>query len=158
VSPPPKSKPDAASALRERALGLLARREHSQAELRRKLADPERDGADLDALLEQLAAAGLQSDARYAEAFVHSRVLRGQGPLRIRQELRQRGVAADLADSALAEAGVDWAEQLAAAYRKRFGSAPPGDRRDLARRARFLAQRGFASEQIRALLTDPGEA
>lgn len=158
MSPPSKPRPDAASALRERALGLLARREHSRVELRRKLAGPETGAAELDALLDQLAAAGLQSDARYAEAFVHSRVLRGQGPLRIRQELRQRGVAADLTDAALAEAGVDWAEMLAAAHRKRFGSTPPGDRRDLARRARFLAQRGFASEQIRALLTDPGEA
>jgi regulatory protein len=155
---PPKPKPDDAGALRDRALGLLARREHSRAELRRKLAAPELDPDVLGDLLDRLAAAGLQSDLRYAEAFVRGRVERGHGPVRIRQELRRRGVAADLADAALAGADVDWHERLAAVHRKRFGTAPPADRRELARRARFLAQRGFAAEPIRELLTDPGEA
>jgi len=151
-----KLKPD--DALRQRALGLLARREHSRAELQRKLTGPETDAAELGALIEHLATAGLQSDTRYAEAFVRSRIERGHGPIRIRQELRQRGVASDTAATALDEAEVDWSTQLAAVHRKRFGSAPPTDRRDLARRARFLAQRGFVTEQIRALLTDLGEA
>ena len=153
---PPKPKPD--DALRQRALGLLARREHSRAELQRKLAGPEHDSAEIMSLVEHLAEAGLQSDSRYAEAFVRSRIERGHGPIRIRQDLRQRGVSSEQAEIALAEAEVDWHAQLSAAHRKRFGTSPPADRRDLARRARFLAQRGFAAELIRELLTDSGEA
>ncbi len=155
---PSKPKPDDVDALRQRALGLLARREHSRTELLRKLTGPETDAVKLEVLIEHLATAGLQSDTRYAEAFVRSRIERGHGPIRIRQELRQRGVATDTAETALNEAEVDWSTQLAAVHRKRFGSSPPADRRDLARRARFLAQRGFAAEHIRELLTDLGEA
>jgi len=114
-----KLKPDDANALRQRALGLLARREHSRAELQRKLTGPETDAAELGALIEHLATAGQQSDTRYAEAFVRSRIERGHGPVRIRQELRQRGVASDTAATALDEAEVDWSTQLAAVHRPR---------------------------------------
>lgn len=155
---PPKPRPEGSAALRERALGLLARREHSRAELRRKLADADASPGELDALLDDLAAAGLQSDGRYAESFVRSRIERGQGPLRIRQELRRRGVDAVRAEQALDEADVDWDVRLREVHRKRFGGAPPSDRREQARRARFLAQRGFHDAAIRELLTDPGEA
>ncbi len=155
---PPKPRPDGPGALRERALGLLARREHSRLELRRKLADADLAPDTLDALLDDLAAAGLQSDQRYAESFVRSRVERGQGPLRIRQELRRRGVAAGLAERVLEEADVDWTTRLREVRRKRFGNAPPTDRREQARQARFLAQRGFPETAIRALLTDSDEA
>ena len=155
---PPKPKPDDSDALRARALGLLARREHSRGELRRKLAARDTDAQALEATLERLAAAGLQSDERFAESFLRSRAERGQGPLRIREELRQRGVDDATAAAALAAAEVDWRDLLRAVHRKRFGSAPPADRRELARRARFLAQRGFAAEAIRGLLTDLDEA
>ena len=155
---PPKPKPDDADALRARALGLLARREHSRAELRRKLATRDTDREALEELLGRLAAANLQSDERFAESFLRSRVERGQGPLRIREELRQRGVDDATAAAALEAAAVDWGELLRAVHRKRFGSAPPADRREFAQRARFLAQRGFAAEAIRNLLTDLDEA
>ncbi len=155
---PPKPRPEGLAALRDRALGLLARREHSRFELRRKLSDAAPEPGELDAVLDDLAAAGLQSDRRYAESFVRSRIERGQGPLRIRKELRQRGVEAALAEQALAEAEVDWDARLRDVHRKRFGSTPPTDRREQARQARFLAQRGFPDAAIRDLLTDPGEA
>ncbi len=155
---PPRPRPEDPGALRERALGLLARREHSRFELRRKLGDAHAEPGLIEALLDDLAAAGLQSDRRYAESFVRSRVGRGQGPLRIRQELRQRGIDSALAAQALADSEADWDARLREVYRKRFGTAPPADRREQARRARFLAQRGFPETAIRKLLTDPGEA
>ena len=155
---PPKPRPEGSGALRERALGLLARREHSRLELRRKLADDDLAPVTLEGVLDDLAAAGLQSDRRYAESFVRSRIARGQGPVRIRQELRRRGVEAALAEQALEEAEADWTDLLREAHRKRFGDAPPDDRREQARRARFLAQRGFPEAAIRKLLTDPDEA
>ena len=155
---PSKPKPESTDTLRQRALGLLARREHSRAELRRKLSGPDTLPGELEALLDGLVESGLLSDARYAEVFVRSRIERGHGPLRIHRDLRQRGVDDGLARDALAEADVDWRERLAEVHRKRFGTAPPADRREQARRARFLAQRGFDGDAIRALLTDPGEA
>ena len=60
------------------------------------------------AVVEQLAVEGLQSDARFVEAFVHGRVDQGKGPVRIRAELAERGIPAAVADEALAESGEDW--------------------------------------------------
>ncbi|HEY5719880.1 MAG TPA: regulatory protein RecX, partial [Gammaproteobacteria bacterium] len=114
----PRPRPEAAP--RARALDLLARREHSRAELRRKLGGAGSDPAELDAVLDQLAAAGLQSDARYAESYVRSYAERGDGPLKIRQGLRQRGVDGSLIDAALEAAEVDWGERLESARAKRF--------------------------------------
>jgi regulatory protein len=151
VSRPP-SRPDPEHALRNRALGLLARREHSRRELARKLAGAA--DAQLTALLDTLAADGLQSDSRYAEQFVASRAERGHGPLRIRHDLRQRGVAEALVEAAFAAADVDWEGRLEAVRRKRFGDPLPAGRDARARQARFLAQRGFTAEQIHKRLTD----
>ncbi len=141
--------------LYERALRLLGAREHSREELRAKLLA--RGGADaeiVDALLERLAAAGIQSDERFAEAWVRSRIARGHGPLRIRNDLLARGIEAELVDVALEAADCDWREQLASVHRRKFGDTRPVDSRDLARRARFLAYRGFASGEVYRLLRD----
>lgn len=79
--------------IRLRAMGLLARREHSHLELHRKLADRFPEHVDLlDQVLVGLQQDNLQSDERFAEAFVSSRVRKGQGPHRISMELQQRGL------------------------------------------------------------------
>jgi regulatory protein len=134
------------------AMDLLARREHARAELRDKLLARDFPADEVAAALEALAAEGLQSDARFVEAFVRSRLGRGQGPLRILAELRQRAVAPELVDGALAGAGVDWTALARAARERRFGPGCPADWAERARQARFLAQRGFSSEQVRGAL------
>ncbi len=138
-----------AGTLRRRAMDLLARREHSRRELRNKLLAKSDAAATVESVLDTLETEGLLSDQRFAEAFVRSRVGRGHGPVRIRQELRQRGVADGLAAEAMAAEGCDWFALAADVVRRKFGSEPAGDRRELARRLRFLQYRGFTAEQCR---------
>ena len=133
--------------LKNRAIGLLARREHSAAELRLKLAAAAPSEL-LEAVLVELAAANQQSDARFAEALVRSLIGRGQGPLRVRQALTQKGVAPELAQQALAEVAVDWFAQAEAVQARRFGSALPASPKERARQIRFLLYRGFNQDQV----------
>ncbi len=131
-----------------RAIGLLARREHTRAELARKLASqgtPE----EIDTVLTELAYTGLQSDARFAESYVRSHAAR-LGAARLRQTLRTKGVAAELIDAQVADLP-DESERVRAVWARKF-SAPPADMREWARQARFLQGRGFSVEAIRKLL------
>ncbi|QOR37582.1 regulatory protein RecX [Billgrantia diversa] len=144
-----------ASSPRDDAIRLLARREYSRAELAQRLAARAHSPEAIDACLDALAAEGLQSDARFAESFLRSRVMRGQGPLKVRAEFERRGIERSLVATTLAEAEqageVDWFELAAEALSRRF--THPGDSpRERARRERFLASRGFAFEQIRHAL------
>lgn len=145
---------DAQRRARESALGLLARREHSRAELARKLEARDYVDADIAAVLDALTDAGLLSETRFAEAFVTARVRKGQGPRRIRAELRQRGVTDEMIDRAFDEAAVDWLELAQRVHRRRFGDQPPADVRDRARRVRFLEYRGFGADEIYAVVPD----
>jgi regulatory protein len=136
--------------LRQRAVRLLARREHTRAELARKLAahgTPE----EIDTVLNELAGSGLQSDARFAESYLRSQGAR-LGAARLRQTLRQKGVAPDLI-AAHVEDLPDELDRARAVWQKKF-SAAPADRSDWARQARFLQARGFSAEIIRKLLKE----
>jgi len=136
--------------LRQRAVRLLARREHTRAELARKLAahgTPE----EIDTVLNELARSGLQSDARFAESYLRSQGER-LGAARLRQTLRQKGVAPDLI-AAQVEDLPDELDRARAVWQKKF-SAAPADRSDWARQARFLQARGFSAEIIRKLLKE----
>ncbi|MFO7190589.1 MAG: recombination regulator RecX [Pseudomonadota bacterium] len=136
--------------LRERVVNLLARREHSRAELARKLAPHVEEGDDLDALLDELAARKLLCDERYAEARAHT-LARKYGTARIEHELRRQGVAEDIVRRVAGEMRASEVTRAREAWQKRFGVLPdtPEAR---ARQMRFLAARGFDSETIRAVL------
>jgi regulatory protein len=136
------------------AMRLLARREHSRAELARKLRARGAPSELVEPALDALAGRRLQSDERYAETLVNSRVGRGQGPVRIRRELAEQGVAPAEIEAALEAAGADWAGLAREVRRRRFGAGTPVDWRERARQARFLEYRGFTSEQIRAALDE----
>ncbi|KUJ81671.1 RecX family transcriptional regulator [Microbulbifer flavimaris] len=142
-----------AQALFSAALELLSRREHSRRELREKLSGKFPD-ADFDALFLRLQELNYQSDQRFAELFARSRVQRGQGPLRIRRELQQRGVSADLIERALELLQEDWfqlaAELLQRKFRGPVSEALPREQqlKERARRQRYLAYRGFPSDAI----------
>ncbi|MCK6409474.1 MAG: RecX family transcriptional regulator, partial [Thauera sp.] len=97
---------------------------------------------------------GLQSDSRYAEAFVRSRAAR-VGSSRLRSELSRRGIDRELIDEAIAGECVESElDRARAVLHSRF-SAAPADAREWARQARFLQARGFAPELIRKLLKEP---
>ncbi len=136
------------------AVRLLATREHSRKELERKLGR-HHDSEVVARALDRLAGEGLQSDARFAEAYLRSRMEKGFGPLRIRAELRERGVDDTLIEAVLEPSDPRWRQRLAELARRKFSDRPPTDRRDLARRARFLTGRGFPEHLIRELLLDP---
>ncbi|NIR61030.1 MAG: regulatory protein RecX [Gammaproteobacteria bacterium] len=153
-SRPRPEDPGDGRAVERAALDLLARREHSRAELARKLESKGFDAVAVAAALDDLAARDLVSDRRFTESYVRARAERGFGPMRVRAELRERGIDDALAAEYVDERAAQWAERLEAARRKRFGPDAPGDARERARQSRFLEQRGFTSEQIRRSLAD----
>ncbi|MCF8197715.1 MAG: recombination regulator RecX [Sulfuritalea sp.] len=141
-----------ANELRQKAIRLLARREHTQAELARKLSALGTQD-EIDAVLAELQASHLQSDSRAAENYVRSQAAR-LGTSRLRQNLKMRGVASDLIEAQLAQGAItDEQERAREVWRKKF-SAAPTDAREWARQARFLQGRGFASDIIRRVLKE----
>ena len=141
--------------LRQLALKLLARRDHSRAELARKLS-AHGSAEEIDPLLDQLQQSGLLSDARYAESVVRAQALRS-GSARMRHLLRGKGVAGETIEATLAAAGLpDEIERARAVWQRKFAE-PPRDAREWARQARFLQARGFAAELIRRLLKEREE-
>jgi regulatory protein len=140
--------------LRTRAVALLARREHTRAELAAKLARAG-DGAGLAPLLDELARKKLLSDDRFADARAHA-LGRKFGVARIEHELRARGVSAAAIERATAGARATEVARARDAWRRRFG-APPADALEKARQMRFLRGRGFSFETIRQVLGAPDE-
>ncbi|MYA15624.1 MAG: regulatory protein RecX [Gammaproteobacteria bacterium] len=131
--------------VRNAAVRLLARREHSRRELAQKLAQRGHPRDLIEDVIDGLADAGMQSDERFVETFVRAAVARGQGPLKLRARLRECGIEDALASAAIDRDFDDWRDLASSAVAKRFGPAPPGDRADWAKRARFLASRGISS-------------
>jgi regulatory protein len=139
-----------------RALRLLARREHSRDEIRRRLAADVADPAELEALLDELERSGSLSEHRMAEQMV--RVARGRyGSRQVLDRLRSKGVTGEpLAQAAQALKAQDL-ESARTVWRKRFGR-PAANLQEKAKQVRFLAGRGFSSEVIAQVLgTAPDE-
>ena len=147
---------DSAGRARHSALRLLARREHSQYELRRKLKARGYGKGLVDELLTELVTERLLSDTRYAEAMVTHRASRGYGPLRICMELRDRGVAERIVDKALQEAEIDCDERLRHTYERKYGEMAVESVKTWASRAQFLKNRGFSVDAIRRVIGDHG--
>ena len=133
------------------ALDALARRDHASDDLRRKLLEKGYDAAVVAALLDALRAEKLLDDRRYTENFVAYHAARGQGPLRVRAELRRHGLQGDVVEECL-DAYPDWDAQLRQARQKKFGAKPPSNYAEKQRQVRFLGYRGFTSAQIRSAL------
>ncbi|WP_404399632.1 recombination regulator RecX [Idiomarina seosinensis] len=140
-------------ALKESALRLLTRREHSRFELAEKLSRKGWAKADVEPLLDWLAQQGWQSDERFAASFVREKLRQGQGPLKIvAQATQQRGVERQMVDAALQSEAVDWRERCREVQQRKFGEQPPADRKGWAKRVRYLQQRGFGSDDIFAVI------
>ncbi len=134
------------------ALDYLARREHSRLELINKLKlKPFSEDVDLHSLCDNLEASNYLSDKRFAEIFVRSCISRGQGEIKIRYELRQRGVKDDLIDAVLATEGTDWLALAREQREKRFGREIPKDFKERARQSRFLIGKGFSGDILNAV-------
>ena len=145
-----------ALSIKGRALRYLAQREHSRAELERKLARHVEDTAEqsaaaqIAAALDELAARDLQSDQRAADAVVRAQSRRF-GTVKLRYTLRTRGIDSELADAALAALATSEFERARALWLRKFGAVAP-DTADRARQSRFLAGRGFDADVIRRVV------
>ena len=146
----PDSRLSDAKAARKKAMDYLARREYGFEELILKLASGGFEPDTARAAVERLAAEGLQDDRRFAAGLVQSRIGQGKGPVRIRQDLEQRGVGGALAEEALADSGEDWSDLARRVRQRKFGAALPPDFPAKARQMRFLQYRGFTADQVQA--------
>ncbi|MDH5353148.1 MAG: recombination regulator RecX [Gammaproteobacteria bacterium] len=137
--------------IRNTAMNLLARREHSASELLQKL--KQRDHAEEDILkaIEELQADNLQSDARFTESFINQRVNAGYGPIKIRHDLRNRGVNQDLVDAYLGPFQDGWFERMSEQRIRKFGVEIPYEYALKMKQARFLQNRGFSPESVMRL-------
>jgi regulatory protein len=141
--------------LKGRALRLLSGREHSRAELERKLGPHEEEPGQLRRVLDELQAKGFIDQRRVAESVVHRRAAK-LGAARIRQELQARGLDAELVAEAVAGLRSNELQRAQAVWRRKF-DAPPADAAERGKQARFLAARGFASDVIRRVLAPARE-
>jgi regulatory protein len=136
--------------LRARALRYLSQREHSRLELARKLGPHASSDQQLEQVLEALIAEGWLSDSRFTWSLVQRRVAR-YGMHRIEAELETYGLALEAHQDLRAELLASEEERAWAAWERRFGDKSPRAP-DAMRQRRFLMQRGFSSETIRAVL------
>lgn len=145
--------------LRLMAMNYLSRREYGFQELFDRISQRVRevDPDLLEQVLNKLQQDGLQSDQRYAEMMVRSRADRGYGPMRIRQEMRQRGLAEYLVDQAMSDLEVDWFELARQQRVKKFGDQPIEDWKLRGKAGQYLQRRGFSGDQIRYAIEGRGE-
>lgn len=134
------------------AVRLLSRREHSTEELKRKLAAKGFPEASIATVLDKLGKKKWVSDERFTANYVQHHSRRGQGPVRIRAELRQQGITDSQIQQEVGATERNWNQLAAEVRRRKFGEALPRSASERAKQARFLQYRGFNSDQIRAAL------
>ncbi|OPF64918.1 MULTISPECIES: recombination regulator RecX [Hydrogenophaga] len=136
--------------LKGRALRLLAGREHSRAELEKKLAPHEQEPGEVQRALDELQAKGFISEQRVVESVIHRRSAR-LGAGRVKQELQAKGVSAEAVAEAVDRLRGTETERAREVWRKKFGE-PAADAAGRAKQMRFLASRGFGAEAIRRVV------
>jgi len=136
--------------LKGRALRLLAGREHSRAELERKLAEHETEPGELARALDELQAKGFINEQRVVESVVYRRASR-LGASRVKRELQAKGLPAEAVAQAVAGLQATEVDRAREVWRKKFGEPAP-DAAGRARQMRFLASRGFSPESIRRVV------
>ena len=131
------------------AIYSLAMREHSRQELAQKLKAKEfSEGVDIDALLDELEESNYLNEERFVESFIRYKSSRGQGLLKITNELKKRGVCSSLIQTAMKDAELSWFDLAHEQLIKKFGDKKPKDYKEKTRQMRFLAGRGFSTDVI----------
>jgi regulatory protein len=145
-----------APSLKGRALRLLSTREHSRAELQRKLEPFEQLAGTLALVLDELQAKGFISEQRVLESVVHRRSAKF-GATRIRQELLAKGLESGAVAQAVQQLRQSELSRAREIWRKKFGTQP-ADAAERAKQMRFLASRGFDGDTIRRVVSGADEA
>lgn len=136
---------------RDRALGLLSRREHSARELSRKLVQKGVAREEAGEVVAEMGERSFQSDTRYAGSLVRKRAADGYGPMRIRAELAVQGITREAQSLAIEEADVDWVAIARHEYERKFRGKEAADHKERQKRAAWLSARGFDGATIRAV-------
>ncbi|HBQ3047542.1 TPA: recombination regulator RecX [Klebsiella quasipneumoniae subsp. similipneumoniae] len=157
----PSSRRSGYARLLDRAIRILAMRDHSEQELRRKLAAPVMSKNGPEALdvtpeeLEQVVAWCIENryldDNRFVGQFIASRSRKGYGPARIRQELSQKGIARQAVEQAMRECDIDWVSLARAQAQRKYGEPLPSAFAEKVKIQRFLLYRGYLMEDIREI-------
>lgn len=130
-------------------ISLLARREYSRAEIEQKYRD-KCDPTILANVLDRCQADGYQSDPRFAEMLIRSKVNQGYGLLRILQEGKRKGLNETLLKETIQEQAPDWFELAIALCERKFkDKTDKQDRKLYEKRMRYLLARGFTYEQAK---------
>lgn len=146
--------PSDQGAIEQSAVFMLGRREHSAAELQRKLQQKGFAEDAIDTVIAGLQERGWQSDERCAELLIRQRIEAAYGPLRIYQDMQRKGIDKSLAEQILEQRNVNWRALAVQRYQRRFGTVAPLDEKELARRQRHLAGRGFYAQDVYAACTE----
>ena len=157
----PSSRRSGYARLLDRAIRILAMRDHSEQELRRKLAAPVMSKNGPEALdvtpeeLEQVVAWCIENryldDNRFVGQFIASRSRKGYGPARIRQELSQKGIARQAVEQAMRECDIDWVSLARAQAQRKYGEPLPSAFAERVKIQRFLLYRGYLMEDIQEI-------
>lgn len=157
----PSSRRSGFARLLDRAIRILAMRDHSEQELRRKLAAPVMSKNGPEALdvtpeeLEQVVAWCIENryldDNRFVGQFIASRSRKGYGPARIRQELSQKGIARQAVEQAMRECDIDWVSLARAQAQRKYGEPLPSAFAEKVKIQRFLLYRGYLMEDIQEI-------
>ncbi len=134
------------------AQGMLARREHSRLELEQKLRKKDYQAEEIVQVLDKLLQKDWQSDLRFCQSFIRSRVNKGQGPNKICYDLKQRGVCATIVNEQLQIYKDDWLNLCKNLYQKKYSSTKSTDIKLQARQMRFLSSRGFTQDIIQKVI------
>ena len=138
--------------VRRRAMDLLARREHGITELSRKLIAKDFDPELVEQAVVGLARDNLVSDERFCEAMINSRLNRGNGPVKVRYELRSKGVPGSTIDKVMDELMPDWHQSLIDLIKKKYAGRLSGAPAERIKQVRFLSSRGFPQDMIYSVI------
>ena len=135
------------------AIRYLSNRDYSRWELRSKLLVKSFAPEDVDIVLDNLEEKGYQSDERFVEMFLRSRISRGDGPFKIKMELGQKGVAKAVITQLFDSIDIDWLAQAHKVRQKHFGDQLPADSKGLSKQMRYLRNKGFYQDHIDTVLS-----
>lgn len=138
--------------LKSAAIEYLSRRDHSVRELQEKLVHKGGQLDDVQAVIAWCQQQNYQSEERFCQLLVRTKLHKGYGPVWISQAARQHGLAPELIKNALQDDSIDWFALAKVQYQKKFGDAPWATYPEKQKRMAYLLRRGFNSEQIREAL------
>lgn len=137
-----------------KAIQYLAIREHSELELRHKLADKEYSEAEIQAVLTRLIQENLLSNQRFGEAFVRAKTKKGYGYIRISYDLKAKGLTPSQIEQSFEENAIDWDDLIEQVWSKKYSSVNNSfeiNPKEKMKQWRFLQYRGFSASQISSL-------